>query len=236
MDIFGALTVHTDLNDPGYQHDITEAGKRAQQMRRGGSLARVLWLLNEKASWQLEIGAEILTELRSDEGKISQRLDAIIQKLDEGVTVDLGPTNALLQAILDLLKLEEPGEIGPAVNGVFYLNGVASNSAGESNMNTVKDSDGPGKISLDWTDAKGAVQTNVNDEAWSSDNPDVFAVTQDASDTTGETADYVIGVPGTATVTVRGTNPDGTEAVASDSVVVEAGDAVGGTFTLTPNP
>lgn len=107
-----ALMSHGPLDDPHYQRDITEAGRRAQSMRRGGSLARVLWLLNEKASWQLEISALIVDLLRDGDAEIEKRLEAIITKLNEGSTVDLGPVIALLQEILATLsggEDEEPG-------------------------------------------------------------------------------------------------------------------------------
>lgn len=85
--------------DDQYEHDVTEAGRRAAHMRHAGDLGRVLWLLNEKLSWALEIEAETIAEIRELKAKVAE----IKATLDAGVPVDLGPTNALLTEILNFL-------------------------------------------------------------------------------------------------------------------------------------
>jgi hypothetical protein len=72
-------------HDPQYEHDITVAGRIAEGMRHQGQLGRVLWLLNEKVSWDLEINAEILT-----------RVKAIEESVDGGLPID--------PLVVDLIK------------------------------------------------------------------------------------------------------------------------------------
>lgn len=89
--------------DAQYEADITEAGRRVERMRHGNNLERTLWLINEKASWACAISGDAL-----------RTAQAVKEKLDQGVTADLGPAVQRLDEILGILTWITGAEPGTA--------------------------------------------------------------------------------------------------------------------------
>lgn len=230
-------------HDDAYNADISAAETTAQGMRHAHTgLGRVLWLLTEGIATALGIMADVKAKVTTlhdagpvDLGPVMLRLDAIEQNagaraMSLGRSIDaaliVAHENSIdLKRIVAFINGLE--DAGPATHGRIALNGVFGRETGENTMaSEILDSAPPAKLTVEWTDAKGAPADGVTD-AWSDD----AGMVADNGDGTGT---FTPGMPGVSNVKVIGTNADGTTVELTDVIVVKSGDAVAGTITLTP--
>lgn len=154
-------------------------------------------------------------------------LDRILHELHEirGELHELAEIKALLAAILAALTPPAPGQ--PASGTITFEGGILSQI-------NVTDASGPQLATASYVDAEGnGPATPQSPPVWASDNEAVATV--DASqDPSGLTAVVTpVGI-GTANITATTENNDGSSAVATGSVVDEAGQPASGDISFAP--
>jgi hypothetical protein len=177
----------------------------------------------------------------SNAAAVLQQILAALADVQDRETKVQATLDQLSLVVAQILVLVGPGPTPVVTAGTISVNGVPSTQTGQNTFmaQAIKDNDPGAGVDVVWDDALGVVETLAQDAfAVGADTP-LTTITQDATN-----PQHAVLVPGAdrdasgvllpITLTVTGTNADGTTVMITDLVPVVPSDAVTGSITVTP--